>query len=186
MVTVFLFGCSAGPKNFENENDRLRAENMKLTEQVSALTARVDGLSKQLDARQKAAGVELPDGLHAPTCTSITIGRYTGRADDKDVVRVYLTTLDAQQRFVQTIGQATIQIVAIPADGNPVTVSQASYSPKQFDAAYRSGFMGTHYTLEAPLPTNVPEGVSQLTLKVTLKDVLTGLTLEAEKTLPAK
>jgi len=181
LAGTLMVGCSSGPKNFENENDRLRAENMKLREQNQSLTQRVEGLSQQLKAHEKAAGVDLPEGLHRPTCTSIALGRYTSRADD--TYRIYVRTLDARQRFVQVIANVTVQIVALPADGAPVVIAECDYTPQQLDAAYRSSFTGTHYSLECPQTADAPESVNQVTLKVTVEDLQTGLTHETEKTL---
>ncbi|MBI1367786.1 MAG: hypothetical protein GC162_03940 [Planctomycetes bacterium] len=179
-------GCSSGPRNFENDNDRLRKENTALTEKVAQLSDHVAGLEKQLQAEQSRRGVKLPESLVIPACTKITIDRYSGRVDD--ALRLYLSTLDAKGRFVQTIGRVSISVVAIEAGKEATVLGSTTIEAKDFDAAYRAGLTGTHYTLMCRVPGKLPEGVTEVTVKVTLDDLVTGQSLSVTKNLawPAK
>ena len=180
-------GCG-GPRNYLNDNDRLRAANAQLRDQVESLTQRVQQLEQSLiDAQREAtaAAGPLPEDVAVPVCTHLEIGRFSGAADTNgdgadDAVRIYLRTLDTQSRFVQTIAEVRVTIAAIPPGEEAVTVGTIAFEPVQFDAAYRSGMTGTHYTLLCPLNQAVPEGMDSVTARLSLHDLRTGRTLRVE------
>lgn len=190
LLLVFLLPA-CGPRNFLNENDRLRKENLDLRRRVESLSQRAAGLKKRLEAekRESEAGKSLPEGVYQPAATSISIGRYSGGVDTdedpaNDTIRLYLSTTDRRGRFIQTLATVKVSAVAIPPGEQAKTVATATIDAKAFDQAYRSGITGTHYTLTIPVdPAAVPPGTEQLTVRVALTNLMTGQILEAEKTI---
>lgn len=185
-----LAGCQIGPRNFLNENDRLREENLKLSREVEKLQAqlelRVGEIATLRQQSQAATTQPALEGAQPPVLAKLVIGRLSGPVDTdgdgrNDLIRVYLSPLDQQGRLLPTAGAAQLQAVAIPAEGEPFVVADRQYDAKAFDAAWRSNFTGSHYTLELPLPSQPPQGVSELTVKVTLTEATTGATLSVQR-----
>jgi len=186
-------GCGATGGKVAQENDRLRAENLQLTQQVEALQQRVAAQTTEIELlKQQAAeraGVEpLPEGLRSPVCTSIEIDGTSGGVDTNedgvdDAVRLYLRTLDARRRFVQTIARVKVTIAATPPGGEAVTLATETIDAPALDAAYRAGLGGTHYTLIVPVTTAPPDAVSQVSVSIQLDDLVTGATHTTQKLL---
>ena len=134
--------------------------------------------------------MKLPEGLHPPTCVRIELDSYTGPLDTDrdgrpDAVRLYMVSLDAQGRFVPTVGTLKVTLTTARPGAEAVTLATQTYEPKVYNAAYRSGITGAHYTVTLPIPLDkVPEGTQTLTLRVGLTDALTGGFHETQKPIP--
>jgi hypothetical protein len=183
-------GCQAGPRNFLNENDRLRAENLDLRQQVEQLTRQRDALLRSVAALQQAETAELPwpSELPPPRCAQLELGGLSGPIDTdndgvNDALRVYLRTLDARGRFVLTIADVQITVARIPAGEAAETLTTVSLTPEQFDEAYRSGLGGTHYSLTVPLPTIIEAPPAEVSVSIAVRDRLTGRTISTVKTI---
>lgn len=192
LVSSLLGGCvQRGPRDFINENDRLRRENMELRETVAELRQRTADLERSLEterARGDSPLADLPASVQPPTVTRIEVGRFSGGIDTDgdgadDAVRLYLNTLDARGRFVPVVGEVRVSIVAVPPGEEARTLATVEHGPEQLQQAYRSGFAGTHYTLIAPVDEPVPEDLNTVLVRVRLTDLLTGAQHNAEATL---
>lgn len=181
-VFAALPGCRAGGGNFTNENDRLRRENLALSERVEKLDADVRRLETALAIAQRegAAGDEnLPEGVAVPVCAEIRIGKYSGGVDTDgdevdDALRVYLVTFDQRGRFVQVIGSVRLTAVATVAGESAVTLVTHEMDAKSLDEAYRSGAGGTHYTLTCGLEALPGAGVERVMVHAMFRDARTG------------
>jgi len=188
LPSLALAGCF-GPKNFENENDTLRREKLELTRQVESLERQVASLEGQVAAlREQLAGPDTPvPGADPPVVARIEIDSLSGLTDSdgepgNDVLRVYVKPYDQRRRFHAAAGRAVVQAVAIEPDQPPRLLMEKTYGPEAFDDAYRSGFLGTHFTLDLPLPGGgLPAGVEEVTVKVTFTDAVTGREHTAER-----
>ncbi len=199
-------GC-AGPRNFENDNDKLRRTNLELQDQVNQMqaalkqrVAQIDALEQQL---QQQTGI---DPTIAPRLTRITFGRYSGTIDTNndgrdDTLRIYVKTLDQDDHFYPARATAVLQAMVIPtpnniidsnnnaadnnADNAPRELFTHIYSAEQFAAAYRSGMTGTHFTFETPLPdsANLPDAI---TIQLSVTDRSTNITLTEQMHLRIK
>lgn len=185
-AAVALPGC--GVRNFENENDRLRAVNLKLERELDELQTQLQLRTREIEAaRQQLSGETQPiDGAHPPQVTTLALDRYTGAVDSDgdgidDVVRIYVRPLDGQGRFLPVAGQVTVRLVTITETDPPAVLAERTYSPAQWDQAYRTGFTGTHYTLEIELPQPLPDAITQATLHVTLTEGVTGVKLTQQR-----
>ena len=76
LAVASLAGC--GPRNFANENDRLRAEREELRDRVARLELESGGLRAQLEAAERA--LELGPGVLGalPSVARVEIGRWSG------------------------------------------------------------------------------------------------------------
>lgn len=188
-----LTACSAPPRNFVNDNDRLREENLLLRRQVDTLEKNVAERLAEISAMEQrlASDGQGIERARIPALTSIRFGRYTSAIDTDadgrdDTVRVYLLTLDQESRFLPVAARAVLTLTAITPDATAAVIATRTFEPADFDSAYRSGFTGTHYTLDLPLPDALPADLTRLTLKAFVTDAATGVTLEHEKPLPVR
>ena len=186
LVVLSLGGCF-GPRNYLNANDRLRSENLKLKRQVQDLQQKValeKGQVSALTQRLHPKPAHMP-GAVIPQLSKLEIGRFSGVTTDqgKRELRVYLQTLDQHGRLLPVAGRATVKAVAIPDHGQPEVVAHRTFEPKAFDQAYRSSFMGSHYSLVLPLGKPLPTDVNQLVVKVVFVQAETAVTLRVEKQL---
>ncbi len=188
-LALALSGCKARIGG-DTTMGQLVDENADLREQVADLETRLQRRTDELAAvRQQLDGGAHPlPGAQPPTLTSLALGRYSGPLDASgdgvdDTVRVYVNPLDQQGRFLPVAGEALLQVVAIPQDASaePYVLARRAYDAQQWDAAYRSGFTGTHYTLEAPLPDPLPDDAGAVTLRVDFTQADTGVRVSAQQ-----
>lgn len=178
--------CHSGPRNFLNENDNLRRQNLELREKVDGLQKQIDLRVAEIDtlnAQHGSATRPALGGTDVPRVVKLDLDRYTGAIDTNgdgadDTLRIYLKTLDQHGRFLPAAGRAVVQVVAISPGTPPALIAEKTFEPREFDAAYRSGLTGTHFTLEVPLPAKPPAGGA--TAKLTFTDAATNATLTAE------
>lgn len=183
-----LPGCRvmvAGERSVAEENDRLRESNLRLQRQVDELTQQVElrrgeaaALREQLVREDDEPDPALA-GAESPVLSKLAIGRHSGAVDSDgdgrdDLIRIYLRPLDQRGRLLPVAGRATLRAVDLAGEGEPATVAERAYEPAQFDAAWRSGMTGTHYTLELALPETLPAGEHELTVRVALLEARSG------------
>ena len=189
-VMVLAVGCQRGPRNFENENDRLRAEVMKLQQQRDELQATLDRRLGELESlRQEldtGAATQPMRGAEPPTLSALKMGRYSGGVDTDDdgideIIRVYLRPIDQKGRLLPVAGRANVKAVAIPETGDPRLLAERKYDPEAFENAWRSGFTGEHYTLQLQLPDDLPAELEQVTVRVTFTQARTGVELSTQQ-----
>ena len=185
MVALLLTGC--GPKNFVNENDKLREENLKLIDQVDELNEQLELRLGEIETLQaQSAGERAIKDADPPVLAKLDFARYTGAVDTDDdgrdnLIRVYLTPLDHQGRMLPVAGLVKMQAAALLEDAPPALLASRTYTPAEFDAAYRTSFIGTHYTLELNLPESLDPAITSATVKVTLTEAVTGRELSHEQ-----
>ena len=121
-------GClTQGPRNYENENDALRATVLELRTQVEDLTAERDELLSKL--RETEAKPLEPQALEAlPRVAGIRLDPLTGVDDDDtspgmDRLIAYVEPFDGRRRFVQVAGS--------PPPSPTATTSPASTTPSR-------------------------------------------------------
>jgi len=179
-AACLLPACSRGPRNFTNENDRLRAQNLELERSVAQLEDALARREGELDAlRQQQEDARPLPGVTPPTLAQLKLDRYSGPVDTDedgvdDLVRVYVKPLDQDGRVIPVVGVATLTLVAITDDAEPVQLAQQRFDADAVRGAYRSGLAGTHYTLELALPADASAGPSTLAVRLTFIDAATG------------
>jgi len=188
--------------------DRNRERVIELENEVDLLNGRVAELEAALRAAEletalraagqasiRADGQPMPADVlaTAPFAVRLDLGRFGGLidadSDDRpDGVRLYLQPRDGRGEVVQVAGRATVDAVWLDEEGNATALGRAELDPAQWREAFRSGFMGTHYTVELPFTSGLlpPGAGGSVIVRVSLSDGLTGRELAAESlhTLP--
>ncbi|MEM9348029.1 MAG: hypothetical protein AAGB26_15585 [Planctomycetota bacterium] len=184
-MSCLLLSACGQQKSFANENDKLRAERLSLQQQIDELQGKLALREGELRATRERLEDPLPpiEGIEPPRLAGIVLGMYSGPIDlDGDAVydalRVYVRPVDQHSRQMTAKGTARVRLIATPAGSEPTTLLDKTYSPGVFHDAYRSGVTGTHYTLKADLPADVP---TEATLHVSLTDAATGRVFKAQK-----
>lgn len=157
-LAVGVGGCRAkalGP----SANDPLRDENRSLREANAELTARMQELEARLaavEAEQSAGGIDPEVVAQTPAVRRLelksgSVVEAIAGEPGRGVARVWLEPVDGRGRFVQVTGWLEVAITALPASGPAIPIGSARLGPAEVRDAYRSGFMGTHYTVEVPI-----------------------------------
>ncbi|MEX1015374.1 MAG: hypothetical protein WDZ31_01415 [Phycisphaeraceae bacterium] len=195
---TLLPGCTVrvgGERSVSEENQRLREQNLALERQAADLeqqlnlrAGEVEALRQQLAAEHGSPAIE---GAQPPTLARLTFGRLSGPVDTDgddrhDLIRIYLRPLDQRGRLMPVAGRATVRAAIIPDQGDPQVVAERIYQPDDFDRAWREGFTGTHYTLELPLPDTLPEGETELTVRVGFLEAEAGVRLAHQEAMTVR
>ena len=110
---------------------------------------------------------------------AIRIGRLSharpGRDDEADALLVYLRPVDELDRFVQLVGMLSVNAAILPEVDPAVTIGLVQLGPQDLRQAYRSGFAGTHYTVEVPVRTDAIGGHREAVVQVTYVDGRSGV-----------
>lgn len=190
LTALCLTGC--GPKNFVNENDKLRKENLGLKQQVGELNEQMELRLGEIETlRAASAGQRAIKDADPPVLAKIEFDRYTSAVDTDndgrdDLIRIYLTPLDHHGRLFPVAGRLKLQAVAIQDDAPPALIASRTYEPNEFDDAYRANFTGYHYTLELKLPDSLDPTITSTTARATFTEAITGVVFSHEKIIPIK
>ncbi len=192
-VFFFLTGCRFGAgRDVEAVNDELRRENLDLKQQVETLTRDRDDLRLKMEGEAQARlGALNPDVLAAlPVCTGLEVEKLSGlepadRSAAATGVVVYLRPYDSRDRVVQIVGTLDVEAAWLPGGAGkgeaPRTIARARLSPAQLREAYRSGLMGSGYTVELPLEAPIADRAGTLVIRAEFADALTGQVWKAER-----
>ena len=163
-------------QSLEIEVDRLSMRNQELETALAEATAATS--TRSIDPEAAAAqphlvriGIGSASGIRLETCE-------TGAATISGTLTVYLEPVDGRGRFLQVNGRASIQASMPIEGGEPIRIGERSFSPIEVRDAWRSGFMGTHYTFEVPVA--VPAGAlastadPQASVLVVFRDAIGG------------
>ena len=192
-VGLGLTGCGPSESTLSKENDQLRRTNLQLQREVDDLNRRIEGRLAQLEAAQGQGQAEdraIP-GADVPVLTSISFGAFSGPSDSDndgydDTLRIYLVTEDQLGRFIPVAGTASLQTALVVEGSTPTLLSEKVYTPQQLESAFRSGFVGTHYTLQVPLDAQRVPPRQPITVQVTLHDAGTGAKFTCQNAYPVR
>lgn len=191
-LAALALGACAGPRNFENENDRLRRELLEARAEIDRLQEAEARLAAALEAERTAQARRAPSEQALalmPRAERLTIGRLSGPVPSRDAVDLYITPLDDRARFVQVAGTLTVRIDLVPpassaAPAEPRLLASRTLTPAELREAYRSGLTGTHYTVSVPLDRALASAEGTLSASVRLDDLVTGERHEASAQWP--
>jgi len=191
LPALALAAC-AGPRNFDNENDRLRRELLEARAEIDRLTESERRLAEALQAERNAAERRAPSEQALavmPRAERLVIGRLSGPVPAGDAVDLYLTPLDDRARFVQVTGTLTVRLDLLPpaeagSPAEPRLLATLTLGPAELREAYRSGLTGTHYSLRVPLDRPLGGTGGSISAAARLDDLVTGDRLEATAVWP--
>jgi hypothetical protein len=153
-LLVSLAGCQ---QDFASEGDALRRQVLELQADNERLGVRVSELEAALDRAERRPDEWRADvRAAAPHVADIELHRLC-HVDDTDgdgrpdLLRVYVQPTDGRGRFVQLAGDLTVRADVLGEGATSLEVASATLDPLELRDAYRSGVLGTHYTIECPL-----------------------------------
>ncbi len=197
LAAVLGAGCHKPMGNFLNENDELRRQNLLLEQKVTELEAALERRMQQVRAMENrlqrspaegAAGADA-EAADIPVLSEVRFGRYSGPLDTDDdgrvdALRLYVQTRDQMGRFLPTAATAGAQVVLVDPDREPHVLGRRQWTVAEFHAAYRSGLMGTHYSLDLPLtdPDDAARNAGRtVTVSLMLTDAATGAAIDIQR-----
>lgn len=221
-VAVALSGCAAKVLS-PTPADQLRRQNAELSAKVESLELQLSESRTALAARASAsqpagagradasvgdgaadAPVLSPEAIEAtPHLAAITIAASshtdTPLSGEGCVARIYVTPVDGLGRFLQVVGTASVTLYWSPPGCAAEVIACQEFGPLALRGAYRSGFGGTHYTLEWPVVPGASSGDgapdgrtgsgwtcgSQVEVKVEFTDARSGRVFTARRALAA-
>jgi hypothetical protein len=183
LLTV-LVGCG---KKASRQNDLLRAQVMDLETQVQELTDRNRELEASLAKAETRPG-EPPEEVRAatPQVVRVEIDRLSHALDEDgdgrvEALQIYVKPADGMGRFVQLAGWLSVHAADLRAEADAETLGRVRLGPAEVREAYRTSFMGTHYSVTLPLtlPAERPEG--PCTVRVIYEDGSSGRQVSHER-----
>jgi len=181
LVAALTTGCGSF-KKVSQENDRLRALVMELEDanrELAGRSAELDGQVQRL-TRDLPITQEVRDAT--PHVTDVSIAAVSHATDTDgdgrpDTLIVYVEPTDGRGRFVQLVGELSVHAATLPADGDAITLGRVTLGPLELRDAYRSTFLGTHYTVDVPITIALGVTQTQCTVKVVFVDGHNGRTV---------
>lgn len=171
-------------RDLKEEVKNLKAERTELKENITQLAKPVAESSTRdaeiVEATPQVVGVTISGHVGPSKSTAQTPEQSAESVQVNGCGAViYLSPSDGRGRFLQIVGRARVSVFQLTADGKSQTLGQCDYSPAEVRDAWRSGLMGTHYTLKVPLsPDWKCEGT--VTVKLEFTDGLTGNKFDAQ------
>ena len=184
VLLALLAGCG---KKASRQNDLLRARVMDLETQVQHLTDRNRELEAALVQVETPPG-EPPEVVRAatPHVVRIEIDRLSHALDEDgdgrvEALMIYVKPADGMGRFVQLAGWLSVHAADLPPGAEAQTLGRITLDPTEVRQAYRSSFLGTHYSVTLPLtlPADRPEG--PCTVRVIYEDGRSGRRVSDER-----
>ena len=181
LAAVFTAGCGSFKKVSE-ENDRLRARLIEVEDENRELAGRGAELEGQLQrlTRDLPIPQEVRDATpHVADISIASVSHATDTDGDgrSDTLIIYVEPTDGRGRFVQLVGELSVHAAVLPADGDAITLGRVRLGPLELRDAYRSTFLGTHYTVDVPITIALGATQTQCTVKVVFVDGHNGRTV---------
>lgn len=195
-VTLFVLpACTATVMPADGLSDA-RTRVVALDRRVSELEARNAELSAQLaaanDALARASGGApgTPDREVAEATPRMVALAFAGGSAEWSgesaegaraaTVHVAVEPRDALGRVLQVAGRAEVTVALVDASGAVLPLGHRAMAPAELRAAWRAGFMGTHYSLDVPV--RVPDGAAPGAAWSVAVSVADGWTHEVRRT----
>ncbi len=188
ILATLLCVTGCGP-DFQASANRLRAQNITQQNQISDLQAKlaardstITGLQSQLDDRTPRIQT-LPNDRLAQLFTvgSIDVSTPTGFTDLGEGLhglRVYLRTRTDDGTIFPATGKLTLEAFSLTtAPAEPLRIGPWTFSPEDMKKNWYSGLGLNHFGFNCPAPT--PTAKTDIVIRATFVDALTGRTLQA-------
>ncbi len=152
---LVLGGCRATVLK-PSTNDAVRAQNQSLKSQVDAAERAAASFEQQYLALKASDTTREPSSEireATPRVTRITLvsGSMIRRGGGADTAILLFAAQDAFGHEMQAVGTLEVTVTGARAGHDAQTLATTTIPPLALRACYRSGFMGSHYTVELPL-----------------------------------
>ncbi|MFM7052305.1 MAG: hypothetical protein ACKOYN_09260 [Planctomycetota bacterium] len=190
LAATLATGCR-GRALAPSEADAVREQLALRTRERDAARARVAELETELARRSAPSAANDPANdpelaAATPALASVAVSGLSAAtlvdANNANLSLVLVPT-DGLGRFLQVAGTLRISVAAIVAGEPPQPSATRTLGPKAMRDAYRSGFMGTHYTVEMPVAWTGAREASALSVSVEFTDGATGRAFPAVATM---
>ncbi len=188
LLTLFAVGCESAKKQSSQDDSQA----VSLQAQLEMLQRENRTLKNDLkELQQKMVNLQGMDRYRLDYVTqvdSIEFGRFTKPFDEDedggdDGVNIYLVLKDQQGDVIKAAGKVHIEIWDLAQPDGERLFDSKSIELKDVGKYWLPGFGGNHYKFILPWPNGQCPKHSNLTLKLTFTDVLTGEVFELQKTL---
>lgn len=196
LATITLAACQpegdSAYMTVWQERDAALTEARTLRETVAKLEAQRNETAKQIATLQRLAGLgDKRISLLFPV-TSVEISRYTGpistdKTPGPDALKIIFTPRDAAGHPIKAAGEIRLQLFDLgEAKGDPSgpCFDEVVIPATQASKHWSGGMLTNHYTFTRPLPKK--QAHSNLTLRVSFTDYLTGKTHTDQKMIPLR
>jgi hypothetical protein len=185
---VLLAGCG-GKALAPTASDALRAELAVRTQErdearvrAAELDAKLRSLTAEQNARIDPEVAEAMPALATVALSSLSTARLSAPA--KAGLALVIASSDGLGRPLQLTGTVRASIAALVPGRDPIPAGSVTLGPKALRDCYRSGFMGTHYTIELPVEWDGAEPARGLSVAGEFVDGVTGKTYPFLGTVP--
>ncbi len=190
VLLALAWGCSSP----SGANIQLRKENQRLGERIAELEKAREGDAATIRALEQRSGTlqTLPkdrlDRLF--TVHGLTLGRLTGGWDSDsskpgdEGIKVYAAPVDAEGETLKEAGTFVVEAFDLANTASPL-VGKWEFDVAAAREAWNGSALSNQYVLKCPWQGG-PPGHSELTVKVTFVDELTGRRFGAQKVVGVK
>jgi len=188
-VATLALGACSGRVLAPSVADGLRVEVAERTRERDAARSQVAELQSKLAeltiARDARIDPEAAEALPALAAVPVS-GLSTARSVDQNhaTLALVLEPRDGLGRFMQITGTMRASVAALIPGRDPLPAGKATVGPKALRDAYRSGFLGTHYTIDIALSWEGAEAARAVSVSTEFTDALTGRSYAGQATVP--
>jgi hypothetical protein len=177
-AAAILSGCG-GKALAPSAGDAMRAELAVRTKErdearvrAAELDAKLLALAAERNAAMEPEVAQALPSLASVGLSSLSTARLT--APNKAELSIILAPTDGLGRFIQLTGTVRASVAALVPGRDPAPAGSVTLAPLALRGCYRSGFMGTHYTIELPVEWPGAESARGLSVAGEFVDGVTG------------
>lgn len=198
-AALLTAGCSARILS-PSANDAVRGELATRTRERDAALARVSELETEvarlstqsthaLDADAIQATPALASvGISTLSAAKIAATSAGSSPSPNAMLSLVIVPIDGFGRVIQVVGNLKVSVAALVPGEAPIAAAAITVTPLQLRDAYRSGFLGAHYTIEVPLNWEVAglprTSARAFSVSVEFTDAASGRSFPAAATIP--
>jgi hypothetical protein len=198
-AALLCAGCS-GRALVPNESDRLREDLVAANDARNRAESRAKELESRLasmarEGQGKGQGEIDPEvaaalpalasvALSSKSTARLVASESTAQKGGTLSVALIVSPTDGLSRFIQITGTLRLTVAALVAGAETVETTTVAVGPKALRDAYRSGFLGTHYTVECTVPWKGDAPPRALSVAGEFTDGLTGRAYPIVGTVP--
>jgi len=186
-LALCLIGCNSNRNSVNISPAELARQNELLRQKISQQQIRIDKLNQQLRTLRGFPAEQLENLVQV---ADIAFGRYTRAIDNNgdncdDGLRIYLVLYDRDGHRIKAAGKATIELWDLAASDKGSLLGRWQFSLPELSQHFLSGVLTNHFKFTLGWPEEKMPANTNLTLKLSYLDALTGSSFETQKLLTA-